>query len=67
MSKSHLFYNHANLLFIGTCHVERMDFINCMKLGIYDKKGRQKKETRCKEYFDKYIKCMKENENEFTD
>ena len=66
MSKPFVFNDNTYLLFMGTCYKERMDFLNCMKLGIYDQNSRTKKGTRCKEYFDKYITCTKENENDVT-
>ena len=50
-------------LSLQTCHIERMDFIKCMQLSITKQHTREKKEKKCKEFFDKYLSCMKVHEN----
>ena len=43
-----------------------MDFIKCMQLSITKQHTREKKEKKCKEFFDKYLSCMKLHENTIT-
>lgn len=60
MEKNELFdYNY----YFKICYKERINFINCMQLNITEKNTREKKEKKCKEYFDKYISCMKAHDN----
>ena len=51
-------YNYA----LRTCYHERVKFIKCMQLNITEQNTREKKEKKCKEFFDKYISCMKAND-----
>jgi hypothetical protein len=60
MDKEEIFnYNYA----LQTCYHERIEFIKCMQLNITEQNTREKKEKKCKEFFDKYISCMKIHDN----
>ena len=55
MDKQEIFqYNYS----MQTCYRERIDFLKCIQSNITKQNTREKKEKKCKEFFDKYISCM---------